>query len=153
MAKKISLPKDKVIKENKAKKKIITKKNILKKTTVKTIKPLKVIKAISKKIAKKAIPKKPIKKLVIRKEIKEKKIGQILHFYDKLSVIVIKPKSDLGVGDTVRIKGGKDTNFKQKITSIEIDGKKIKLAKKNQVIGFKIKEKARPGYWVYKIEA
>ena len=55
------------------------------------------------------------------------------------------------VGDTIRIKGGKETDFKQKIVSMEIDGKKIKKAKKGQQVGIKVKDKAREGYLVFKI--
>ncbi|MDD5639493.1 MAG: hypothetical protein PHR47_01655 [Candidatus Pacebacteria bacterium] len=134
------------------KNKTLAKKTEVKKNTKKSSKPLKTIsKKIVKKIVKKAIVSKPIKKLIIKKEIKEKKLGKVLHFYDKIKVLVIKLKDDIVVGDMVRIKGGKETNFKQKIVSIELNREKIKKAKKNQCIGFKVKEKVRPGYWVYKI--
>lgn len=128
---------------------IKTKKTSASKTKAKVKKP--VIKKTAKIKTVKKIIKKPIKKLVIRKIIKEKKIGKVLHYFDKIKVVAIKLKDNLEVGDTIRIKGGKETDFKQKITSMEIDGQKIKKAKKNQGIGFKVKEKARPGYWVYKI--
>jgi len=155
MAKKILLPKKKTASPSKVKNKAIAKKTAVKKVTKKITKPLKVKKAAPKKVVKKIIKKtatlKPTKKLVIKKELKEKKLGRVLHFYDKIKVLVIKLKDDIAVGDTVRMKGGKETNFKQKIVSMEINGEKIKLAKKNQCIGFKVKEKVRPGYWVYKI--
>jgi len=117
-------------------------KTVAKITTKKTIKPNKKL------VKKKAV----IKKLIIKKaEVKEKKLGKVLNYYDKIKVIVIKLKDELSMGDTIRIKGGEDTDFKQKITSMEINGVKVKKAKKNQGIGLKIKGKARAGYWVYKI--
>ncbi|MFA6251855.1 MAG: hypothetical protein WCX74_00395 [Candidatus Paceibacterota bacterium] len=146
-----------------ATKSIKSKTSAEKKSTKKTVKSTKPKKAKAvKKIAVKAIKpaklkttakkKTVIKKLVIKKtEAKEKKLGKILNYYDKIKVIAIKLKSELSVGDTIRIKGGEDTDFKQKITSMEINGVKVKKAKKNQGIGLKIKGKARAGYWVYKI--
>jgi len=138
MVKKILLSKKKTTSPSKVKNKTIVKKTATKK--------------VVKKLVKKVIVLKPTKKLVIKKEVKEKKLGKVLHFYDKIKVLVIKLKDDITVGDTVKIKGGKETNFKQKIVSMEINGEKIKKAKKNQCIGFKVKEKTRPGYWVYKVE-
>ncbi|MFA5009256.1 MAG: hypothetical protein WC534_01590 [Candidatus Paceibacterota bacterium] len=119
----------------------IVKKSIKKKTTIK--------KAIKKKsVFKKKIVLK-IKK--IEKPNKEKRIGRLLHYFDKIKVIVVKVNDVLSVGDTIRIKGGKETDFKQKIASLEINGQKIKKAKKGQEVGIKVKEKAREGYLVFKI--
>lgn len=149
MVKKILLPKKGATSSSKVENKTPAKKTVVKKVTKKNTKTLP--KKVVKKIIKKAVVSKPIKKLIIKKEIKEKKLGKVLHFYDKIKVLVIKLKDDIVVGDMVRIKGGKETNFKQKIVSIELNREKIKKAKKNQCIGFKVKEKVRPGYWVYKI--
>jgi len=103
------------------------------------------------------IKKKPIK--LIKKTSKpkvvkikaEKKIGKITHFFNNIKVVVVKLSDALSVGDTIRIKGGKETDFKQKIVSMEIDGKKIKKAKKGQSVGVKIKNRAREDYLVFKI--
>jgi len=107
---------------------------------------------------KKAIKKKPVlkKKIVfkvkkIEKSKKDKKIGKLLHYFDKIKVVVVKLNDVLSVGDTIRIKGGKETDFKQRIASMEINGQKIKKAKKGQEVGIKVKEKAREGYLVFKI--
>jgi len=112
-------------------------------------------KKIVKKISKKKVVKKPIKKAVkkITKKIigKEKKIGKITHYFDKIKVVVVKLSDDLSVGETIRIVGGENTNFKQKIVSMELDGEKIKKAKKGKHIGIKVKDRAREGYKVFKI--
>lgn len=84
------------------------------------------------------------------KEKKEKLIGKVTHYFDKLSVAVIKLSSGLKVDDSIRIVGG-EVDFNQKVKSMEVDYKKIKTAKKGDSIGLKIKEKVRPGYKVYKI--
>jgi U32 family peptidase len=102
----------------------------------------------SKKIIKKRSVKKAIKKPLLKKE---KRLGKITHYFDKIKVAVIKLSDVLAVGDTIRIEGGENTDFKQKVSSMELNGEKIKKAKKGQQIGVKIKEKARDGYKVYKI--
>jgi putative protease len=109
----------------------------------------KVAKKVAKKVVKKAI-KKPIKKIVkvIRKE---KKIGKITHYFDKIKVVVVKLSDNLSVGETIRIVGGENTDFKQKIVSMELDGEKIKKAKKGKQIGIRVKDRAREGYKVFKV--
>ncbi|MFA5086971.1 MAG: hypothetical protein WC470_01565 [Candidatus Paceibacterota bacterium] len=114
-----------------------------------------------KKVAKKATKKKVVKKKAVKKIVKsigaktkagkEKKIGKLLHYFDKIKVIVVKLSDTLAVGDTIHIKGGKETDFKQKIISMEIDGEKIKKAKKGQKVGIKVKDRAREGYLVFKV--
>jgi hypothetical protein len=115
-------------------------------------------KAISKKpVMKEVAMKKPPSKGLMKKVsvmtkkevIKEKKIGKVTHYFDKLGVAVIKLSSIISVGDSIRIRGGKETDFKQKISSIEIKGEKVPEAKKGKEIGLKVKNKVRPGYLVY----
>ena len=81
--------------------------------------------------------------------MKEKKIGKVIHYFSKIKVAVIKFSVPISVGDSIRIEGGEDTNFKMKISSMEVDGEKIKKAKKNQEIGIKVKNKVREGYKVF----
>jgi putative protease len=80
-----------------------------------------------------------------------KLIGEITHYFGKIGVAVIKLKGPLKVGDTIRIAGGEETDFKQEVESMEMEHKKIKTAKAKQSIGLEIKDKVREGYKVYKI--
>ncbi len=82
---------------------------------------------------------------------KEKLIGEVLHYFNNIKVAVIKFKEPVKVGDTIKITGGESTDFKQKITSMQIDYKKVALAKKGQEVGMKLKEKVREGYKVFKV--
>jgi len=82
---------------------------------------------------------------------KEKPIGVVAHYFSKIEVGVIKLSAGLAVGDVIRIVGGENTDFEQKIDSMEIDCKKIKKAKKGASVGIKVKEKIREGYKVYKV--
>lgn len=107
--------------------------------------------AVKKKTIKKVAKKKAVKKIAKKVVKKEKKIGKITHYFDKIKVIVVKLSDNLSVGDTIRVVGGENTDFKQKIVSMEIKGEKIKKAKKGKVIGVKVKEKAREGYKIFKV--
>jgi putative protease len=102
-------------------------------------------KAKLKKIVKKTVAKKPVKTK------KEKPIGIITHFFSDISVVVIKLSAPLKKGDKIRIAGGQETDFDQKVDSIQIDYKDVSSAKKGSSIGIKVKEKARDGYKVFKI--
>jgi len=55
------------------------------------------------------------------------------------------------VGDEISIEGA-TTNFRQKVTSMEIEHKKVDVAKAGQSIGLKVEERVREGDIVYKIE-
>ena len=80
---------------------------------------------------------------------KEKKIGEVMNYFDHVSVAAIKLKAPLKVGDKVRIIGG-ETDFEQKVDSMQINKKQVKTAKKGDEIGIKVSEKVRKGYNVFK---
>ena len=87
----------------------------------------------------------------MKKIIKEKKIGKITHQFGNIKVAVIKFSEPVSVGDSIRIEGGLDTNFKMKIASIGLKGEKVLKCKKGQEVGIKVKNKVREGYKVYNI--
>lgn len=95
------------------------------------------------------MPKKVIKKKVVVK--KEKKLGKITHYFSEIKVAVIKLADSLKEGDKIRVTGGEDTNFTQQVKSIQVDHKKVKLAKKGKSIGLKVSKKVREGYMIWKI--
>jgi len=79
-----------------------------------------------------------------------KLIGEITHYFGKISVAVIKLTDVLKVGDEIRIAGG-DVDFAQKVDSMEVEREKIEQAKSGDSVGLKVKEKVRDGYKVYKL--
>ena len=80
-----------------------------------------------------------------------KLIGKITHYFGKIGVAVLDLKGPLSVGDTIRIVGGEDTDFNQKVESMEVEHEKVEKAKSGDSVGLKIKEKVREGYKVYKV--
>lgn len=81
----------------------------------------------------------------------DKKIGTITHFFDKISVGIIKLDGKLKVGEKVRIQGV-TTNFEQEISEIQLEHASIPEGKKGQEVGVKVNEKVREGDTVYILE-
>lgn len=75
---------------------------------------------------------------------KDTKIGKITHYYDKLSVGIIKLSKPLKVGQTVKV-SGKTTNFEQLVSQMQFNHKDIQSGKKAQEVGVKLNSKVRPG--------
>jgi len=120
----------------------------------------KIIKKSTKKVAKKAVKKivkrvakKPVRKVAAKIVAKPegKLIGRITHFFSNIEVAVIELTSPLKIGDTIRVIGGQETDFEQKVVSMQIDHEEIKSAKKGDGVGMKINEKVHEGYKVYKV--
>jgi putative protease len=82
---------------------------------------------------------------------KEKLIGKITHYFSNIDVAVIELLTPLKNGEKIRIVGGQETNFEQKVSSMQIDHKEVKSAKKGDSVGMKVDEKVHEGYKVYKI--
>ena len=81
----------------------------------------------------------------------KKPIGKITHYFDKISVAIIKFNKKVSVGEMVKFKGA-NTDFSQKIASMQFDHKDISSAKKGQEVGIKIKEKIHGSDKIYEIK-
>ena len=77
-----------------------------------------------------------------------KPIGEIIHFFDKIGVGVIKLKGTLSVGDTIVVKRG-EQEFSQTVDSMQVDHESVEKAKKGEV-GLKLSEKTKEGALVFK---
>lgn len=76
-------------------------------------------------------------------------IGQITHFFSKISVAVIELKAPLTVGDTILVKGP-NTDFEQVVDSMQIEHNSIQRAEPGQSIGMKVAQRVRETDRVYK---
>ena len=116
--------------------------------------PAKKKKAKPKKTASTAVRRrggKPVKKAAPKvKKLKEKLLGKVDHYFDKISVAAMKLGDSLKVGDTVRIEGG-SVAFTQQVASMQIEHEQVNTAKKGDEVGFKVKQKVREGYRVFKV--
>ncbi|MEK7572451.1 MAG: hypothetical protein AAB493_01170 [Patescibacteria group bacterium] len=79
---------------------------------------------------------------------KDNSIGKVTHWYDKISVAVVKLNKELKVGDKIKIKHG-DKELEETVTSMELDHKPVKSGKKGQEIAIKLSQKAGDGWVVF----
>ena len=66
-----------------------------------------------------------------------KKIGEVIHYYDKIQVAIVKLSAPLKINDSIKFKH-LSTEFTQTVESIEFEHKKIPSAKKGAEIGLKV---------------
>ncbi len=78
-------------------------------------------------------------------------IGTISHYYGNIGVAVVELSGNLKVGETIRIAGG-EADFTQEVESLEVDHQKVSEAKPGSSVGFKVSQKARDGYRVYRLD-
>ena len=94
--------------------------------------------------------KKTSKAARVRVPVKEKEIGAITHYFDKISVGIIKLKSPLAISEHIHIKG-KNTDFTQVISSMQYNHKDVTLAERGLEIGIRVIEPVHENDIVYKV--
>ena len=77
------------------------------------------------------------------------KVGNITHFFSKISVAVVELTAPLAVGDRILVKGP-STDFEQVVDSMQIEHKNIPKAEAGQSIGMKMAEHVKERDVVYK---
>ena len=77
-------------------------------------------------------------------------VGKVTHYYPKIGVAVIDVLDEIKIGDRISIEGA-TTNFEQVVESMEIEHKKIEVAKAGDKIGLKVIDRVREKDNVYKI--
>ncbi len=80
----------------------------------------------------------------------ESKIGNITHYYNRISVGVLDLTNNLELGDKVHILGH-STDFIQNVTSMEIEHKKVTSVGPGDEVALKVIEPVRKGDGIYKI--
>lgn len=144
--------KKKSSKSSKIKKKSLSRKVVTKKSVAKT--PLKKKISKVKKVAVKSKKQKISKPIAPKaKPIPGVKIGVVTHYFPNVNAAVIKlQKGVLRLGDSIYIKGH-TTELKQKVDSIQIDRKPLKLAKAGDEIGLEVRDRVREEDEVYKLKS
>ena len=83
-------------------------------------------------------------------QAEEMQVGKVTHYFSKIGVAVIEvTDGSLKVGDEIHIKGH-TSDFKQKISSMQIEHDKVEIAEPGQSIGMKVNEPVRGNDLVYK---
>lgn len=80
-------------------------------------------------------------------------IGEITHYFSKIQVCVIKmTNGNIRIGDKIAIRGH-TSNFVETVKSLQIENQDVVSARRGQLIGLKIRQRAREGDTVYKVLA
>lgn len=74
----------------------------------------------------------------------DERIGEIVHYYHKISVAVIKLNRPLHLGDTIHILGA-HTDFLQEIRSMQIEHEAVEEAKAGDEVAVKVDQRIRRG--------
>lgn len=76
-------------------------------------------------------------------------IGQITHFFSKISVAIVELTATLAVGDRILIKGPA-TDFDQVVDSMQIEHANVQKAEAGHSVGLKMAQHVREKDVVYK---
>lgn len=79
-----------------------------------------------------------------------KLIGEVTHFYNRIGVAVMDLSGPLQVGDQVHFLG-RSTDFRQEISSMQIEHESITEAGKGQEVAVKVERRVRNHDKVFKI--
>jgi len=86
-----------------------------------------------------------------RKKMEEKKVGEVIKFFGKISVAAIRlSEGSLKVGDTIHIVGH-TTDLTATVESMQIENNNVQEAGPGADIGIKMKGKVRENDVVYKM--
>ena len=78
------------------------------------------------------------------------RVGEVIHFYGKINVGVLRCTKGLQVGDVVHFLG-RHTDFEQEISSMQIEHAAVKEAKKGDSVGIKVPDRVRSHDKVFKV--
>jgi len=79
-------------------------------------------------------------------------IGEVVHFFGKINVAVLKLSGELKVGDRISIENKDGTVvLQQNVTSMQIEHKQVESAKAGDDVAIKTSGKVHSGNLVYKI--
>jgi translation initiation factor IF-2 len=81
----------------------------------------------------------------------EIEVGRVEDYFAHIEVVAIEVTSEgISVGDTLHFKGH-TTDFKQKITSMQVDHKSVEEAPAGSEVGIKVKDRVRTHDQVFKV--
>ncbi|HNX68752.1 MAG TPA: hypothetical protein PLL75_07875 [Candidatus Omnitrophota bacterium] len=123
-----------------------TKKKTVKKTARNT----------AKKVAAKAKPSKKKKAqakkqpAMVKRALAALPMAEVTHYFPHVNAAVLKIKTGMiRIGDELHFKGH-TTDFRQKVSSMQIDHRPVAIAKKGDDFGLQVKTRVRAGDLVYK---
>lgn len=80
-----------------------------------------------------------------------KRVGTVTHYFDHLNVAVLALTEGIRVGETLHFLGH-STDFKQLVTSLQIEHKAVEAAKPGEDVAMKVEQRVHPNDAIFKIE-
>jgi putative protease len=80
-----------------------------------------------------------------------KRVGKVTHYFDHVSVAVLDLTDGIHVGDTLHFLGH-STDFKQEVTSLQIEHEAVDGAKPGQDVAMKVIQRVHPNDAIFKVE-
>ena len=81
----------------------------------------------------------------------EAKVGQVTHYFSRISVAVLDLSNPLRVGDLINIVGD-ITDFQQAVTSMQVNYEDVEEGKPGQKVAVKVASRVRQGDVIYQSE-
>ena len=75
-------------------------------------------------------------------------LGQVIHYYDRIGVAVVKLAKSVKTEDAVKFVHG-DKEFGQSISSMQLEHEPIKSGKKGQEVAIKVDKEVKSGTKMY----
>ena len=79
------------------------------------------------------------------------RVGEVIHFYGKINVGVLRCTKGLQVGDVVHFLG-RHTDFEQEITSMQIEHEPVETVSAGGEVAIKVKQRVRKGDKIFRIQ-
>ena len=80
-----------------------------------------------------------------------KRVGKVTHYFDHLNVAVLALTESIRVGETLHFLGH-STDFKQQVTSLQIEHKAVETAKPGEDVAMKVDQRVHPNDAIFRIE-
>lgn len=78
------------------------------------------------------------------------RVGEVTHFYNKISVAAVRLSDDLKLGDVVHFLG-RNTDFRQPVESMQVEHEDVTTCRAGDEVGIQVTRRVRPGDSVFKL--
>ncbi len=78
------------------------------------------------------------------------RVGEVIHYFNRISVAVIRLSKDLKLGDQVHFLG-RHTDFRQRVESMQIEHQPVEEVKAGGEVAVKVEQRVRRGDRVFRL--
>jgi translation elongation factor EF-1alpha len=79
-----------------------------------------------------------------------KPVGKVVHYFDKIQVMVVQLTGAIKVGDKIKVQRGDET-FTEAILSMQIDHSAVSSGRTGDEVAIKVSHFAKAGALVYRV--